>query len=178
MWQWFNPCQHALFLPAMHDGPLFTWQWSSGFKEKRVRAEVLLNSNGFKVITDDELFPVDAYLRYLPMCYDYTFDRAYCYRSKYFTQWYRETLTVLWSRRGTEHPGFIAFNRGGEPWFMISSKIKPRMHIFCCWVKRVRGNPITEFLSDAYAGALQSTAFYHRSGWVIWLLADYCDIWA
>jgi hypothetical protein len=51
--------------------------------EKEAHLEVLLNSNGFKVITEDELFPVDAYLRYLPMCYDFYFDQHHTMRSHY-----------------------------------------------------------------------------------------------
>jgi conjugative transfer ATPase len=85
---------------------------------KEAQAEVLLNSNGFKVITDDELFPVDAYLRYLPMCYDFHFDKLNSYRSRYFLLSDIAKLLPFYGRsRGTIHPGLVCFNRGGEPWF-------------------------------------------------------------
>jgi conjugative transfer ATPase len=86
--------------------------------EKEAHTEVLLNSNGFKVITDDELFPIDAYLRYLPMCYDFNFDRQNSYRSRYFLLSNIAKLLPFYGRsRGTPHPGLVCFNRGGEPWF-------------------------------------------------------------
>lgn len=82
------------------------------------QAEVLLNSNGFKVITDDELFPIDAYLRYLPMCYDFHFDKKNSYRSRYVLLSDIAKLLPFYGRsRGTNHPGLVCFNRGGEPWF-------------------------------------------------------------
>jgi conjugative transfer ATPase len=85
---------------------------------KEAHAEVLLNSNGFKVITDDELFPIDAYLRYLPMCYDFHFDKQNAYRSRYFLLSDIAKLLPFYGRsRGTIHPGLVCFNRGGEPWF-------------------------------------------------------------
>jgi len=80
--------------------------------------EVLFNSNGFKVIGDCELFPIDAYLRYLPMCYDFHFDRKNMYRSNYMLLSDIVNLLPFYGRsKGTENPGFIGFNRGGEPWF-------------------------------------------------------------
>lgn len=85
---------------------------------KQAHAEVLLNSNGFKVITDEELFPCDAYLRYLPMCYDFHFDKKNSYRSRYFLLSDIAKLLPFYGRsRGTAHPGLVCFNRGGEPWF-------------------------------------------------------------
>jgi conjugative transfer ATPase len=87
-------------------------------RAKEAQAEVLLNSNGFKVITDDELFPVDAYIRYLPMCYDFHFDKKNSYRSRYFLLSDIAKLLPFYGRsRGTKHPGLVCFNRGGEPWF-------------------------------------------------------------
>jgi conjugative transfer ATPase len=85
---------------------------------KESEAEVLLNGNGFKVITDDELFPIDAYLRYLPMCYDFHFDKQSAYRSRYILLSDIAKILPFYGRsRGTGHPGFIGFNRGGETWF-------------------------------------------------------------
>jgi conjugative transfer ATPase len=85
---------------------------------KEAQAEVLLNSNGFKVITDDELYPCDAYLRYLPMCYDFGFDKQNTYRSRYYLLNDVAKLLPFYGRsRGTNHPGLVFFNRGGEPMF-------------------------------------------------------------
>lgn len=82
------------------------------------QAEVLLNSHGFKVITDSEVFPIDAYLRYLPMCYDYAFDGKNSFRSRYCRLSYIAKLLPFYGRStGTEHPGMLMFNRGGEPWY-------------------------------------------------------------
>ncbi len=99
----------------------------SDLRSKEAQAEVLLNSNGFKVITDDELFPVDAYLRYLPMCYDFLFDKKNLYRSRYFLLTDIAKLLPFYGRsRGTENPGLICFNRGGEPWFYDFMKDKTK----------------------------------------------------
>lgn len=85
--------------------------------EKEAQAEVLLNNNGFKVITDDELFPIDAYLRYLPMCYDFHFDKQHMHRSRYLLLSDIAKLLPFYGRScGTGHPGMVMFNRGGEPW--------------------------------------------------------------
>jgi conjugative transfer ATPase len=87
-------------------------------KTRESSIEVLFNSNGFKVIGDGELFPIDAYLRYLPMCYDFHFDEKNMYRSNYMLLTDIVNLLPFYGRsKGTENPGFIAFNRGGEPWF-------------------------------------------------------------
>jgi conjugative transfer ATPase len=87
-------------------------------QEKQSHAEVLLNANGFKVITDHELFPIDAYWRYLPMAYDFYFDKNNLHRSRYFLLTDIAKLLPVYGRsRGTDHPGMIMFNRGGEPWF-------------------------------------------------------------
>jgi conjugative transfer ATPase len=87
-------------------------------RTKQAQAEVLLNSNGFKVITDDEIYPIDAYLRYLPMCYNFHFDKQNAYRSKYYLLSDIAKLLPFYGRsRGTTHPGLICFNRGGEPLF-------------------------------------------------------------
>ena len=94
---------------------------------KEAQLEVLLNGNGFKVITDDELYPIDAYLRYLPMCYDYYFDKANSYRSRYMLLSEIVKLLPFYGRsRGTKNPGMIMFNRGGEPWYYDLFKDKTK----------------------------------------------------
>ncbi len=94
---------------------------------KEAHAEVLLNSNGFRVITQDEAFPSDAYLRYLPMCYDFHFDQKNSYRSRYFLLSDIAKLLPFYGRsRGSTHPGLVFFNRGGEPWFYDFMKDKSK----------------------------------------------------
>jgi len=86
--------------------------------QKESQAEVLLNNNGFRVITDDQLFPIDAWIRYLPMCYDFSFDKKYTWRSRYFLLSDIARILPFYGRStGTQNPGMIFFNRGGEPWF-------------------------------------------------------------
>lgn len=99
----------------------------SALREVESRAEVLLNSNGFKIIADDEVFPVDAYLRYLPFAYDYSFDQKNSFRAKYLMLNDIAKLLPFYGRStGTNNPGILLFNRGGEPWFYDLFKDKTK----------------------------------------------------
>jgi conjugative transfer ATPase len=84
---------------------------------KETDIETLLASNGLICIDGDhELLPLDNYLNYLPMCYNYTYDRKYLMRSRYLSGKQLSQLLPLYGReRGTEHSGLIFYNRGGEP---------------------------------------------------------------
>lgn len=84
---------------------------------KETDIETLLTSNGLTCIdADHELLPLDNYLNYLPMCYNYAYDRKYLMRSRYLSGKQLSQLLPLYGReRGTEHPGLVFFNRGGEP---------------------------------------------------------------
>jgi conjugative transfer ATPase len=85
--------------------------------DKETEIETLLASNGFQLLNGDyELTPVDSYLRYLPMCYSYEFDKARLLRSRYLSGVQLSKLLPLYGReRGTEHPAITLYNRGGEP---------------------------------------------------------------
>jgi conjugative transfer ATPase len=85
--------------------------------DKETEVETLLASNGFQILNGDhELTPVDSYLRYLPMCYSYEFDKARLLRSRYLSGVQISNLLPLFGRqRGTDHPAITLFNRGGEP---------------------------------------------------------------
>lgn len=145
-------------------------------KKKQSEAEVLFNSNGFKVITDDELFPVDAYLRYLPMCYDFDFDRKYCYRSKYILLSDIAKLLPVYGRsRGTEHPGFIGFNRGGEPWFydLFQDKTK-NAHFLLLGETGTGKSNLLNFLAMHMLALYNPRFFIIEAGGSFDLFADYC----
>jgi conjugative transfer ATPase len=146
-------------------------------QEKEAQAEVLLNSNGFKVITDDELFPIDAYLRYLPMCYDFHFDQKHLYRSKYILLSYIARLLPFYGRsRGTGHPGFIAFNRGGEPWFHDIVKDKTRNAHFLLLGETGTGKSnLLNFLLAHHLALYNPRLFILEAGGSFNLFGDYCE---
>lgn len=84
--------------------------------EKETQVMTLLSNNRFITVSgESELTPVDSYLRYLPMCYEYGFDRNYLSRSRYLTGKQLSALLPLYGReRGTGHPGLLFYNRLGE----------------------------------------------------------------
>lgn len=144
--------------------------------EKEAHAEVLLNSNGFKVITDDELFPIDAYLRYLPMCYDFQFDKRNSQRSRYVLLSEIAKLLPFYGRsRGTENPGFIAFNRGGEPWFhdIIKDKTK-NAHFLLLGETGTGKSNLLNFLLAHHLALYNPRLFIIEAGGSFDLFADYC----
>jgi len=85
--------------------------------DKEAEVETLLASNGLIHLSGDhELTPIDSYLRYLPMCYSFEFDKARLLRSRYLSGKQISQLLPLYGReRGTGNPGIVLFNRGGEP---------------------------------------------------------------
>lgn len=145
-------------------------------REKEAHAEVLLNSNGFKVITDDELFPIDAYLRYLPMCYDFAYDKKNSYRSRYVLLSEIAKLLPFYGRsRGTENPGFIAFNRGGEPWYhdIIKDKTK-NAHFLLLGETGTGKSNLLNFLLMHHLALYNPRLFIIEAGGSFDLFADYC----
>lgn len=146
-------------------------------REKEAQAEVLLNSNGFKVITDDELFPIDAYLRYLPMCYDFQFDKKNSYRSGYILLSEVAKLLPFYGRsRGTENPGFIAFNRGGEPWYydIIKDRTK-NAHFLLLGETGTGKSNLLNFLLTHQLALYNPRLFIIEAGGSFDLFADYCE---
>jgi hypothetical protein len=85
--------------------------------DKITSLETLLLSHGFSVVhSENELVPIDSYLRYLPMNYHFNFDKKYYVRSRYLSGQQLAQLLPLYGReRGTGHPLISLFNRGGEP---------------------------------------------------------------
>lgn len=84
--------------------------------DKEIQVEALLINNGFQALNGDhELLPIHSYLNQLPMCYNYTFDKKYMYRSGYVFGKQLANLLPLYGReRGTGHPLIQFLNRGGE----------------------------------------------------------------
>lgn len=141
------------------------------------QVEVLLNSNGFKVITDDELYPVDAYLRYLPMTYDFHFDRKNTYRSRYLLLSDAVKLLPVYGRsRGTENPGMLMFNRGGEPWFydIIQDRTKNAHFLLLGETGTGKSNTLNSLILHNLA-LYNSRFFIIDAGGSFDLLADYCQ---
>ncbi len=145
--------------------------------EKEANIEVLLNSNGFKVITDDELFPIDAYLRYLPMCYDFQLDRQYAQRYRYLQLSDIAKLMPFYGRsRGTAHPGMVMFNRGGEPWFydFMVDKTKNAHFLLLGGTGTGKSN-LLNFLVMQDLALYDSRFFIIDAGGSFDLLGDYCQ---
>jgi len=143
---------------------------------KESQSEVLLNSNGFKVITDDELFPIDAYVRYLPMCYDYAFDRQNTQRSRYIQLSDIAKLLPFYGRsRGTKHPGMVMFNRGGEPWFydLMADKTK-NAHFLLLGETGTGKSNLLNYLVMQDLALYNSRFFIIDAGGSFDLLGDYC----
>lgn len=144
---------------------------------KESYAEVLLNSNGFKVITDDELFPIDAYLRYLPMCYDYYFDKQHVHRSRYILLSDIAKLLPFYGRsRGSNHPGMVMFNRGGEPWFydLYADRTK-NAHFLLLGETGTGKSNLLNYLIMHDLALYNSRFFIIEAGGSFDLLGDYCQ---
>jgi conjugative transfer ATPase len=74
---------------------------------------VLLNAGLQPVREEDEVAPLNTYLRWLPCVFDPAKDRRNWYTQLMFAQ-HVANLSPLWGRsRGTGHPGITFFNRGG-----------------------------------------------------------------
>jgi conjugative transfer ATPase len=79
----------------------------------RQLANVMLNADLHPVRDDDEVAPLDSYLRWLPCKYDPAKDRRQRYTQFMFAQ-HVANLSPVWGRsQGTGHPGITFFNRGG-----------------------------------------------------------------
>ena len=76
-------------------------------------ASALLNAGLQPVREDDEVAPLNSYLRWLPCVYHPVADKRQWYTQLMFVQ-HAANLAPVWGRaRGTGHPGITFFNRGG-----------------------------------------------------------------
>ena len=85
--------------------------------DAETQVETILSGNGMIVVDgDNELLPIDSYLRFLPMSYNFEFDKQYLSRARYLSGVQLAQLLPLYGReRGTGHPGLPFYNRAGEP---------------------------------------------------------------
>jgi conjugative transfer ATPase len=76
-----------------------------------------MNPTGLRFISSKhDLTPLDSFIRGLPMAFDPEFDAQEMYRSRLvFASQIASLLPVYGRVRGTGHPGFFFWNRGGEP---------------------------------------------------------------
>jgi conjugative transfer ATPase len=86
-------------------------------KVKSNQVNALLLSNNVQPIREqDDLYPLDSYLRNLPMNYEPQFDKKHLHRSRLVFSQHIASLTPLFGRStGSGNPGVLFFNRGGEP---------------------------------------------------------------
>jgi conjugative transfer ATPase len=78
-------------------------------------ANVMLNAGLQPVREEDEVAPLNSYLRWLPCVFDPALDKRQWYTQLMFAQ-HAANLAPVWGRsQGTGHPGITFFNRGGGP---------------------------------------------------------------
>ncbi|MGR0116408.1 conjugative transfer ATPase [Ralstonia pseudosolanacearum] len=76
---------------------------------------VMLNAGVQPVREEDEVAPLNSYLRWLPGVLDPSADKRQWYTQLMFAQ-HAANLAPVWGRsQGTGHPGITFFNRGGGP---------------------------------------------------------------
>jgi len=76
---------------------------------------VMLNAGLQPVREEDEVAPLNSYLRWLPCVFDPAADKRQWYTQLMFAQ-HAANLAPVWGRsQGTGHPGITFFNRGGGP---------------------------------------------------------------
>ncbi|MBX7215319.1 MAG: conjugative transfer ATPase, partial [Thermoflexales bacterium] len=76
---------------------------------------VMLNAGLQPVREEDEVAPLNSYVRWLPCVFDPAFDKRQWYTQLMFAQ-HAANLAPVWGRsQGTGHPGITFFNRGGGP---------------------------------------------------------------
>ncbi|UOB57003.1 conjugative transfer ATPase [Burkholderia pyrrocinia] len=76
-------------------------------------ANVMLNAGLQPVREEDEVAPLNSYLRWLPCMFDPAKDKRLWYTQLMFAQ-HAANLAPVWGRsQGTGHPGITMFNRGG-----------------------------------------------------------------
>ncbi|MBN3849442.1 conjugative transfer ATPase [Paraburkholderia sp. Ac-20342] len=76
-------------------------------------ANVMLNAGLQPVRAEDEVAPLNSYLRWLPCMFDPAKDTRAWYTQLMFAQ-HAANLAPTWGRsQGTGHPGITVFNRGG-----------------------------------------------------------------
>lgn len=83
-------------------------------KLNRTKLAAILLNNGLQPIKpEDDVTPLNSWLRALPMCFNPAEDKKNWYTRLTFVQHLAGLLPVTGRERGTGHPGVTFFNRGG-----------------------------------------------------------------
>lgn len=122
--QSWGECRRVLQRMAYGDKlvPVFTTLYLAGessedLRKKMASVTAQLTPSGLRFIRPgDDLTPLDAFIRGLPMCFDPAFDAKHMRRSRLvFLSQVSAMAPVYGRHRGTGHPGMWFWNRGGEP---------------------------------------------------------------
>jgi conjugative transfer ATPase len=98
-------------------------------------ANVMLNAGLQPVREDDEVAPLNSYLRWLPCVFDPAKDKRQWYSQLMFAQ-HAANLAPVWGRsQGTGNPGITLFNRGGgtlsfDPLNRLDRQMNAHLFIF------------------------------------------------
>ncbi|EKG35988.1 hypothetical protein Pav013_3842 [Pseudomonas syringae pv. avellanae str. ISPaVe013] len=98
-------------------------------------ANVMLNAGLQPVREEDEVAPLNSYLRWLPCVYNPGVDRRQWYTQLMFAQ-HAANLAPVWGRsQGTGHPGITFFNRGGgvitfDPFNRLDRQMNAHLFLF------------------------------------------------
>ncbi|MBP7654927.1 MULTISPECIES: conjugative transfer ATPase [Pseudomonadota] len=98
-------------------------------------ANVMLNAGLQPVREEDEVAPLNSYLRWLPCVYHPGQDRRQWYSQLMFAQ-HAANLSPAWGRsQGTGHPGITFFNRGGgvitfDPFSRLDRQMNAHLFLF------------------------------------------------
>ncbi|MCL2344578.1 MAG: conjugative transfer ATPase [Desulfobulbus sp.] len=98
-------------------------------------ANVMLNAGLQPVREEDEVAPLNSYLRWLPCVYNPALDKRQWYTQLMFAQ-HAANLSPVWGRsQGTGHPGITFFNRGGgtitfDPFNRLDRQMNAHLFLF------------------------------------------------
>ncbi len=84
-------------------------------RQRNTLSSLVLHAGIQTVDRESDLLPVDAWIRNLPMNHDPALDRANRRSRLVFASHAAAMLPLYGRSRGTGHPGFVFWNRGGEP---------------------------------------------------------------
>ena len=131
----YAECERVLQRMAVGDKlyPMFMTLYLSGATREELNASISaanaqLVPSGLRFVDPrHDLAPLDAFIRGLPMAFDPVFDMRELRRSRLvFASHIAALLPVYGRSRGTGHPGFWLWNRGGEPVFVDPLNKKDR----------------------------------------------------
>lgn len=120
----FSECEQVLQRMALGEKlyPMFLALYVSGSSREELNATISsvnaqLVPSGLRFVDPrHDLVPLDAFIQGLPMCFDPRFDTTEMRRTRLTFASHIAALLPLYGRaRGTAHPGFWFWNRGGEP---------------------------------------------------------------